>query len=146
MADRMGFDGFLYYNTSGSGGGGTWVELKGVEDVSLGMENAEADITTRDMRGYEAVRHGLRRWTVEVEIVWDPSIASFQAIRDAYLNKTVLGLRVLDGPTTTTGSQGPMADFVVLQFNRNEGQQNVMTVSVVMKLTRSTTAPSWFTA
>ena len=146
MTHRFGIDGKIYSQTDGHQGGAGWNEIAGVEDVSLGLEDEEADLTTRDMPGFRAVVQGLRSWDVEFTIVWDPSEATFESLRAAYFGRTRIGLRVLDGEVGTSGSQGPQADYVITRFSRGEQRGDVMVANVMAKLTRSDDPPEWFEA
>jgi len=148
MAERMGYDGYVYYESGEYDGvnNGWAEEVVGVMDCRPVIEDGEADLTTRDMRGFEAVRQGLRKWAVELDIVWDPTKTSFTALRNAYLNRTVISLWILDGLGTTSGSQGPAGSFVVTGFNRRETAGEVMIAQVTCKLARNTSAagaPEW---
>jgi len=138
----MGYDGYVYYNTA-YGGGGLWILADGIMDCRPAIEDSEADLTTRDMRGFEAMRSGLRKWDIEIDMVWDPTIATFVAFRNAYLNRTQIGVRVFDGPVATVGSQGPVANYSVMQMNRRETLGEVQMATALCKLAQSTTAPAW---
>lgn len=79
-------------------------------------------------------------------MVWESGDQDFQAIRDAYLNGTVLDMVILDGPYDQSGSQGLRADFGVTKFTRNEPLEEGVTVSVTLKPSYSANNPTWFTA
>ncbi len=147
MAERLGEQAYVYYKAGDWDGTSSFTgELKGVLSSTPVIEDAEAQFTTRDMRGFEAFKQGLRRWHLDCEIVWDPTVTSFQAVRDAYLNRTNIALGILDGPVGTTGSQGPGGTYVVTRFTRVEDHGEVMKVEVSFRMTRNaTTPPAWIT-
>ncbi|MEL6741063.1 MAG: phage tail tube protein [Planctomycetota bacterium] len=86
MAIRLGMEAVLNYKTGGQDGGGSWVELANVRDVTLSLEAGEADVTTRANSGWRAVVATLKEASVEFEMVWDTADAGFGAVKDAYLN------------------------------------------------------------
>ena len=145
MADpfKLGMNAKLYYNTSGVAGSGSWVLMGNVTDVTLTLETAEADVTTRGNDGWRATTPTLKDASVEFEQVWNPGDAGFEAIKDAFINVTTIGIEVLDGLRTTAGSQGLRADMRVTTFTRTEPLEEAMKVSVTLKPTYSLTAPEW---
>lgn len=144
MGVKLGMDAKLYYKAGGQEGTGAWTELSNAKDVTLNMEKGEADVTTRANNGWRATAATLKEASVEFEMVWDTADAGFTAIKDAFLNNTVVGLQVLDGPTAgTPAGQGLQADFNITNFTRNEPLEEAITVSVTAKVAYSATAPSW---
>lgn len=139
MAAILGWEGVLNYKVDGQGGAGAWVELTNVKNVTLNLEAGEADVTTRANNGWRATVPTLKDGTVEFEMVWDEADTGFTEIKDAFLGNEMIGLQVLTGAT----GQGLQGDFAVTNFSRNEDLEEAMTVSVTMKLTYSTTAPTW---
>jgi hypothetical protein len=142
MTFVLGMNGATKYKTGGQGGGGTWTTLTNVKDVTLTLETAEADVTTRANAGWRATVATLKEGTVEFEMVWDTADAGFTAIRTAFLTNAIIGLQVLDGDS----GQGLQADFMVTSFTRNEPLEEAMTVSVTAKITYSDDPPSWIGA
>ena len=139
MAIKLGMDAKLYYKTGGQGGGGSWNELSNAKDVTLNLETGEADVTTRANSGWRATVGTLKEASVEFEMVWDTADAGFTAIKNAFFNNEMIGLRVLDGD----GGQGLQADFSITNFSRSEPLEEAITVSVTAKVTYSDTPPSW---
>jgi predicted secreted protein len=142
MGVKFGFNAQLEYNTSGVGGAGSWETLSNAKDVTLSLETAEADATTRANNGWRATVAGLKDGSVEFEMVWDTGDAGFTAVKDAFMNNTVLGLKVLDGAT----GEGLVADFNIFQFSRSEPLDGLITVSVSAKIAYSETPPTWQSA
>ncbi|MEW6249196.1 MAG: phage tail tube protein [Planctomycetota bacterium] len=142
MAVKLGLDAKLYFKVGGVAGGGSWTELTNVRDLSINMEKGEADVTTRAAQGWRATKGTLKEGTVEFEMVWDTADAGFTAIKDAYFNNALIGLRVLDGAAGTP-AQGLEADFDITNFSRQEPLEEAITVSVTAKITYSATAPQW---
>jgi hypothetical protein len=95
MGVKFGFNAQLEYNTSGVGGAGSWETLSNAKDVTLSLETAEADATTRANNGWRATVAGLKDGSVEFEMVWDTGDAGFTAVKDAFMTTRCSGLKVL---------------------------------------------------
>jgi len=142
MGFKLGMEATLNYKVGGQAAGGAWLELTNVRDVTLNLEAGEADVTTRANAGWRATVATLKEASVEFEMVWDTADAGFDAIRDAFLNNTIIGLQVLDADA----GEGLQADFMVTAFSRGEPLEESITVSVTVKVTYSATPPSWIGA
>ena len=134
----LGLEAKLFYATDVATA--NWAELTNVKNVTLGLEKEEADVTTRANSGWRATRGTLKNATVEFEMVWKTTDDGFTAIKDAWLNNTVIGLAILDG---NSGGQGFQADFNITGFSRNEELTEALTVSVTAKPSAS---QSWVTS
>jgi len=144
MALVLGLNAKLYRNT-GTYGSPTWDLVGNVKDLTLNLESAEADVTTRANNGWRATVPTLNDASIEFEMVWDTGDADFTAIKDAYINKTTIEFLVLDGLVATTGSQGLRATCSIASFTRNEELEEALSVSVSAKPTYAANAPSWHT-
>ena len=115
-------------------------EMGNVKDVTLTLEAGEADVTTRANQGWRATAPTLRECTAEFEMLWQPGDAGFEAIKTAFLTSATLRLAVLtgarspDGIESVTGTEGPLGDFSITNFSRNEPLEEGVTVSVTAKL------------
>ena len=115
-------------------------ELANVKDVTLNLEAGEADVTTRANQGWRATAPTLRECTAEFEMLWKPGDAGFEAVKTAFLGSSTLRLAVLtgaksaDGIEPVAGSEGPLGDFSITNFSRNEPLEEGVTVSVTAKL------------
>lgn len=152
MANVLGLNCKAYYQTTGTRaawpgtGAAPNLSLMGnVRDVTLNLERAEADVTTRTNAGWRAIKPTLRNGTVEFEMVWDTSDAAFTAMKNAYFNDTTIACAFLDGLSTTSGSQGLWADFEVTNFSRGEALEDAVKVNVTLKPAYSSVAPAWVT-
>lgn len=139
MGFKLGMNAIINYCAAGSGGSPSWSELENVKDVTLNVEKAEADVTTRGNNGWRAVVGTLKEGTVEFQMVWDTGNAGFTAIKDSFLENTVIGLQVLD----EEDGEGLQGDFMITNFSRTEPLEEAIMVSVTAKLTYSATAPVW---
>lgn len=144
MAVKLGLDAKVYRNT-GTYVTPVWNEIKNVKDVTLNLETAEADVTTRANNGWRATVATLKDGSVEFEMVWDSADDDFGAIRNAFLDKTAIELAVMDGDITVAGTQGLRASCMITKFSRNEPLEEAITVSVTAKPTYAANAPIWMT-
>lgn len=141
---RIGLDASLNRNT-GNYASPTWAEMTNVRDVTLTLEKDEADVTVRGNNGWEAIVATLKRATIEFEMVAKADDTDLTAIKDAFLNNTILDMAVMDTTVTTNGAQGLRAEMQVLSFTRSEPLTEGLTYSVRMKPTLATNAPTWMT-
>ena len=143
MSVKLGLDAKLYYGPAGSA---ATTELTNVKDVTLNLEKAEADVTTRANNGWRATVGTLKDASIEFQMVWDTSDTGFTAIREAFFSNTPLSFRVRSGPTADTTAEGLEATCAVLSFTRNEPLEEAITVDVTIKPTYAATAPTWVAA
>lgn len=137
----LGMDAKLYYGTAPTTpetlaalSPSTLTELSNAKDVSLSMEAGEADITTRANSGWRATAPTLRECSVEFEMVWKPGDAGFAAVKAAFLSSGEIALAVLTEAHATVGAEGPVGNFTITNFSRNEALEEAITVSVTAKL------------
>ena len=141
---KVGFEAKLYRN-EGTYETPDWTELVNVRDLTLALEEDEADVTTRASGGWKETIGGLKDSSIEGETVWEAGDDDFEALRDAWLNRTPIELAVLDGDIETAGSQGLRASFAVLKFSRQEKLNDTIVAEITLKPTRAAHAPEWMT-
>jgi len=132
----LGKDAKIYYKVGGVSGGGSWTELTNTRDVTLNMSAEEADITTRANAGWKARVVSEKDLSADFEMLWDEEDDGFGAIQDAFLDGTIIGLRVL----TSASGQGPESDFMIFDFTRTEGLRDAIVVKVTAK---NAGTPDW---
>ena len=136
MGEKLGMECKLYIDTTplaNGPSGATWAEVTKARDVTLNLEAGEADVTSRANSGWRATRATLRDAGIECELLWDPSDAQVEALRDAYLQGDKVAVAVMDGDIATVGSEGFVANCSVTAFNRSEPLEEGVTVSVTLK-------------
>ena len=140
MAKTLGMDCKLYRSASlltGAEGGEpadlVWVEIDDVRDVTQNLDTGEADVTTRGSGGWRATQATLKDGSVDFELLAESGDASFEAIRDAWLNNTELAMAVMDGDIDSAGSQGLAANMSVTSFTRSEPLEEAMSYAVTVK-------------
>ena len=129
----LGMNAKIYQGASGAALGAL-TEMGNVKDVSLNLEAGEADITTRANQGWRATAPTLRECTAEFEMLWKPGDDGFEAIKTAFLTASTLRLAVLTGERDAPGTEGPLGDFSITNFSRNEPLEEAVMVSVTAKL------------
>ncbi len=127
---RLGMKGKLFHGPGGSTGVPT-NELGNVSDVTLTLDAAEADVTTRANSGFRATVSGLKECTIEFTMMYRPSDTGFKAIREAWYSGDPIHLAAL---TSATG-EGPVGDFSITGFSRSEPLEEAITYDVTAKLT-----------
>jgi hypothetical protein len=149
MAIRLGLDAKLWIASTGTAQAeGTYAEVTNARSVSLSLESAEADVTTRGNAGWRANLPTLKDATIEFEMIYDTTDANFAKIQEAFLDGDDLWVKVLDGGTVHTDGEGLKALCRVTTFSINQALEEAITVSVTLKPTYTTSsqnAPSWQT-
>ncbi len=143
MALVLGLNAKLYRNTA-TWVAPVWVEIGNVRDLTLNLETAEADVTTRTNNGWRATVATLKDASIEYEMVWDTTDANFTAVKDAFLANSFIDFNVLDGDILVSGNQGLRAEMMISTFSRNEALEDALKATVNAKPTFSVNAPVWF--
>ena len=155
MAYQLGMNAKLYYEDGGyspdAGAGnkpdittGVGTELSIVKDVTLNLEQAEADVTTRGNNGWRATVGTLKEGSIETQIQWDTANAAFNVILAAWLNNTIIGIAALDTDySATVSGTGLVSNFAVTNFTRNEALEEALVADVTLKPTYSDVVPAW---
>jgi hypothetical protein len=146
---RLGLEAVLYRN-SGTYGSPTLVAVTNVKDLTLNLEKATADVSTRGNAGWRAMIGALKDATIDFGMVWNTSDANFTAIRDAFLANDLAGQSieffVMSADVDETDSQGLRATFMVEKFTKNEALEDSQGVDVTIRPTFSDHAPQWVAA
>ena len=130
----LGMNAGLYQGDAGETDPDMMTKVDNVRDVTLQMEAGSADITTRGNSGWRATAPTIRECTVEFQMIWKPGDAVFDAIKTAFLTAGTVALAVLDQLATVSGAQGPLGDFSILNFTRNESLEEAIVADVTAKL------------
>lgn len=139
---RLGYNAKLYITLSG-GQGGTFVEVTNCRDLTLSMTKDEADASSRAGAGWKETVGTLKDLSLEFEMLQDSADTNLAYLRTSFMTPgTALGVKVLDKST----GEGPKFDGEVFEFTRNEPIGGVATVSIKIRPTPSSTAPSWVAA
>lgn len=143
----IGLNAKLYRN-SNTYASPTWVEICIIGDVTLNLEKSEIPISMR-CSTWELIKTALKKGSVDFKLFWIPGNASFQAVRDSFLNNSNIEFAVMDGDLTTasvTLTQGLRATMTVTKFTKGEPLDGAQTADITIKPTYSSSAvPAWYT-
>lgn len=142
MPAYVGLSQYLYIN-SATYGSPTWGAVPIVKDCKIPMAADEADVSTRGNGGWKASKQALKSMSFEFQIVYDPGAATFETLRDAFLNGTALDLWASDLAEDAEDAQGPRAVCEVFKFDKSENLGDPVMVDVVAKPTYSANPPAW---
>lgn len=142
---KIGADCRLYRNT-GTYDAPVWNQIELVKDLTQNLEKGDADVSNRGSGGWRVRVGTLKDGNLEFDLVWQSGDADFEALRDAFLNNTLIDLVALDGPITTPGTQGLRAEMSVLSFTREEPLDGAVMASVNVAPGSVTRAPVWYIA
>ncbi len=114
-----------------------------IKDVTVTMSSKEIDVNTRATAatGWSASAPGLKEGAVKVKALWKSSDEIFASVKDAWLDGTEIGLAALSGADDADGSEGPMGNYVVIDFERQEGIDDAQSVDITFK---PSSFMSWF--
>lgn len=132
MSERLGDDSVVSYKVGGVSGGGSFVEIGKARDVTADLSYGEVDASSKEDAGDEAVIPGRRVISLTFDLLKDDEDESYTALRDAWANKTTLGIQNRD----YDGGPGWQTDMKIFGFTDNQPLNDVQTVSVTMKRTK----------
>ena len=144
MANVLGLNGHAYENTN-TWASPTWAEITNIRDLTINLEAADADVSSRAGGGFRQRVATLKDGSVSFQMVWDTTDARFTALQTAFFANTSVELAFMDGLINTNGSQGLHADFSVLNFSRSENLEEAMLADVTVAITQSNNTPEWLT-
>jgi hypothetical protein len=129
----------------GVGSANQWIEASEVKDVTLNIETAEADASTRGNAGWKATVATQKDASIDFQMLFVPGSPVFPLIRAAFMSaaNNVIGIKCLDGPDPS--GEGLVADMMASKFTRSEALNDPIMYDVTLKVTASTTAPVWQT-
>lgn len=145
MGAFAGIEMRAYRNTAGTGAGPTWVELKNLRELKLDFTKGEADATTRGGRGWKAYKGTTKDFSVEGQVIYDPSDPDYVALQSAFLTDQVLDLAFADGDIEQGGTTYIRTGCEVFGFTRNEGNEEVVMSDITFKRSFGTEPPVFVT-
>lgn len=120
-----------YYDSDGAGVG-YWEDLNIIGDVALSTSRNNSPVKERQSDLETTV---LGQQVVEFSFRMTRRVGheQYEALRDAYLNKTIIGLAFMSGDIETPGSEGWQGDFYVTDFPIDEPLEEASGMDVVVK-------------
>ena len=135
---EMSFQANLNIRAGGVAGAGTWNPVTIAQDVMVNMSFQKANASTRGGGGVTASEPSLLDLSVDGSIILVPDNARYQEMRDAALNREVIGVQAFD-----SNGEGWQFDAKLTEFSRSEALAEGMTHSFVLEPCYSETAPEW---
>ena len=138
MADisvwQFGADAKLYYHTTADTALADMNEATAVIEVTVGVEKADADITTRGNDGWRGRGGGLKDLSIEITAQWRKDDEFLNNCRDAFLNNTLIDLCAMTGDRDVGGNEGPRGTFEILNISRPEPLEDKLVQNITAAL------------
>ena len=131
-----------------------FTERSNIRDVTLNLERATADITTRAGNGYRQVASTLAEASVDFQLVYDPDDAFFTALKKQYEAQLLIDMAFADGEigdegtAATGGTDGVIffrAEFAITNFSITQNLEEAMMVDCTLQSGFSANAPGFTT-
>ena len=147
MAKILGMSCKAYFAAAVLGGAVTpanadWTEMDNLKDVTKSLSTDKADVTTRANSGWKQNMATLKDGSVKFEMLWDSEDEGFDAIRDAWLASSEIGMAFMNGDIETGGKEGLVGNFVISGFEETEPLSDAVAVSVTADPSSET---EWYT-
>ena len=124
-------------------------EVGVIREETINLEKSLADVTDRRANGWRLQEGTLKEGTVDIQMIYEPGDADFDAFEDAFFNGTQLVLAFMDGDASASGTYyGLLGAFVVTSFSipRQLEEAVIVDVTVTPVLEDGTSlAPTWHT-
>lgn len=144
---RLGLEAVLYRN-NGTYAAPALVRVDNVVDLTVNLEKAEANVTTRGNNGWEALLGSLKTGSIDFNIIWNTTDANFTALKNSFFSATPLPIEffIMSADVDEADSEGLRATFDVFKFTKNEQLREAQSVDITIKPTISANAPQWVVA
>lgn len=151
MTHVLGLDGYMFRN-SATHATPTWVEMTNVKNVTVPLEKAEADVTTRAAEGWRQLVGTLKTASIDFQMVYDQEDADFGVIQAAFFANSIIEFWIADGPAVPASgetSQGFRAGCEIFAFGQDQNLEEAFMVNVTIKPGRfwessAVVAPDWY--
>jgi hypothetical protein len=135
---------------------GQWIECPNIKDLTLDISVDSADVTVRGNNGWKASVATLKDATIDFDIISNTQNSDYILLKNAFLSNLRIGVLCLDKDKSTPASaggdaswngagEGLKADMNVVKFSRGEQLAEGIKISVSLKPTYSSNAPTWVT-
>ena len=150
MTCMTGFDGKVYINTGADYENPTWTEIPMVKAVSISSSSDKIDDTDRGSV-FKKFCAGQMDLECTMNLSYRAGNATLKLLRDAHLERTSKDFMVLDGPESTTGSEGFRFTAKVFSHDWDQPMTDIMSVDVTLAPTYAEDTngdeiePAWIT-
>ena len=129
---RVGIKGQTYANT-GSYSAPVWNRYKAARDLTVAVSANEVAVKNK---GSIFVKYlsGLKDTPLDFEADWEPNEPVFDMLQQCFWTQDPIDFLILDGGIKKVGAQGLRGGFIVTKFERSEPVEDVMSVSVSLRL------------
>jgi len=110
-----------------------WTEMSNIQDLDIGMETGEANVTTRANSGWEQTAATLKKGTLTFNMIFDNGDAGFTAIQTAFMAAAEISLLALTGDQTVTGTEGLASNFTITNWSQSQPLEEAIKVAVTAK-------------
>jgi len=146
MGARLGLEGALYRN-SATYNAPVLVKVDNCTDLTLSLEKAEADITTRGSAGWKVVAAALKDGTIDFSMIKDSTDPNYVAFRDSFMASGMaagaIEVFVMSADVDEPDSEGLRATIMVSKWNDNQQLTEGQKVDVSIRPTYSLHPPQW---
>lgn len=108
-------------------------EIKNCKDLTVSLEKAEADASTRDNNGWRATVGTLKDASIEFTVLNKVGDTTFAMIQSLFMSGDPCDVEISDAGGTL------LLTCEVMQFNVNQNLEEVIAADVTLKPTQSTT-------
>lgn len=122
---------------------GSLEAVERVRNVNIPLTKGEADVSTRDNNGWEAVLGTLKKASIEIECIFDPEKENQQMLVSAYMTNSNVALALLGGDKADAGTQGLWADFQVTGMTKGEELEEGQVVTFTVRPALTDVPPEW---
>lgn len=133
MGKKIGIDCKIYYCEAGIAGTPVWTELTLVTNPSIEFAADEADASDRGSI-FKKYLTGQIDAPLTIEMHRNVGHAGYQAFRDAFFNRTNIGVAMASGDIETIGTEYFQADWKVSSFPWSEPLNETGTISATLKI------------
>lgn len=129
----------LSYDSDGSFSGSDPGEgpINLIRDVTLTIDGAEIDVTSRGGFGWREKIPGLRSWSASFNMIDDPTDTAYGVLKNALFNNTTLGFMILNALTGSSAAYGLRGNAFVTSMERGEPLDDAQTLSVTITGSRA---------
>lgn len=125
-------------------------EVGPIREETVNLERSLTDVTDRRANGWRLQVGTLIEGTVDLQMIYEPGDADFDAFEDAFFDGTQLVLAFMDGNVAVSGTYyGLLGAFVVTSFSQPRQLEEAIIVDVTMTPVLedvTDTPPTWHTA
>ena len=134
---KVGYAAKLYYGDAETASVTGMTEVPIIREATINHGRKLAEEQTRQSAYPRRASTGADI-SIDFQLSWQPSNATFQALETAFLAGTPIALAALSEDKATAGARGPLGDFILESWNRSEPIDGALVVDVTAQLSNYT--------